>query len=356
MCKAQRHRRKLAVEQDEMHEPALSGVPIVIDDEPMVFWDEDHAETQMKLLRRIDSSYFRYLARRLPEDLDGEDSQNAGVAIRLVYSHALESLFALIGAAVQAPYCPAGWLLKYRYFQLKNIVGWICDGESHAAKKQDRKSLENRVGLKGTGWQEVADVLSFRELDGDQELEEHRVATAKLWRNLARQMLDDDFDQEFMSVKHGFRAGPGPWQFSLGPEDIRGVPPPPERMRQLAFSQHGTTFYRAVKLTSHNFAIEEPRVNWNPAVLATVIPLVANSIDNVLTFLKYSNDDRSDSLGIHLLTQDQVTDAFVDPDIRGSSFRLTWHSKMTADMVPSMTKEDILRAYRHEADTTSPDE
>lgn len=339
------------MDQPEKHEHVLTGVPIVIDAEPMVFWDTDHVRTQTKLLHRIDSSYFRYLARTHAPHLEGEDSQSAGVAIRLAYSHALESLFALVGASIQAPNCPAGWLLNYRYFQLKDLVRKISDAESFAPEKiRDRKPFDNKVGLRNEGWQEVADVLSSWEPFDDPELVEHRAATAELWRRLARQMLDERFDLEYMSLKHGFRVGPGPWEFSLGAEDEWGVPPPPERMRRLAFSQHGSTFFRAVKLAPRNFALEESRSNWNPEVLAKTMVLAANSIDNVLAFLKYVNGDRGDSLGIHLLARDQVAEAFADPNLRGSSFRLTWRSRITPNMIPSsMTKTSILRAYRKES-------
>lgn len=323
------------MEQEETQGSGLSGLPIIIDTKPMVFWDADHAGTQQTFLDRIDPSYFRYLARLHETQLDGVDRINAGVALRITYSHALESLFALIGAAVQAPRTPAGWLLKYHYRDLKNLITKISNGQN----------FENRLNLHREQWPAVAKALAPWETT-ESDLDEHHEATAVLWKALAQKLLDKDFDNEYMSLKHGFRVGSGPWYFRIGAEDVPGIPAPPERMRTLAASNFGSRFYRATNLKPHHWSLEEPRVNWNPRVFARTLPLIADNMDNVLSFLKVINGDTSDDLGIHLMTHDRVEEALHDPDPRSSSFRFTTRVHIDPQAIPDASLDDVLRAYR----------
>jgi hypothetical protein len=330
------------MEPEEAQTRRLLGLPIVIDTTALVFWDRDHARTQRTFLDRIDPSYFRYLARLHESQLDGDDRLNAGVALRITYSHALESLFALIGAAVQAPRTPAGWILKYQYRELRNLVTKISNGQDY----------DNRLNLERARWPAVARALAPWNTP-DAELDEHREATGHLWKALAQKLLDGDFDNEYMSLKHGFRVGSGQWYFRIGAEDVPGVPAPPERMRTLAASDFGSSFYRARKLKPHHWSLEEPRVNWNPRVFATTLPLIADNMENVLTFLKVINGDVSDELGLHLMTRERVDEALHDPDLRSSSFRFNTRSHIDPQVIPDTSADDVLRAYRGGADSST---
>src|SRR5262249_14056086 len=99
----------------------MKGVPFVIDETPYVCWDWELKEKNLEFLRGIDSRYFQYVVESNIEHLEGEDKHRAALSIRLAYSHAIETLFALLGALVQAPTCPLGWLLSYRK-ELPEIV------------------------------------------------------------------------------------------------------------------------------------------------------------------------------------------------------------------------------------------
>jgi hypothetical protein len=50
------------------------------------------------------------------------DSQHAALALRAAYSQALETLFALIFAAVQARWCIPAWVNAYKNEELRNLV------------------------------------------------------------------------------------------------------------------------------------------------------------------------------------------------------------------------------------------
>lgn len=318
----------------------LSGRPIVVDETAMVFWDDDHARTQRHFLDHLDPGYFRYAARGHEARLAGDDAAHAGIALRIAYSHAIEALFALIGAAVQAPHCPAGWVLKYRYIDLKNLIRKI------SATTAERTRYDNLLGLDRGQWPDVVAALTPWDLTDD-DLGELRAATVALWKPLARTLLDPEFDDEYMSLKHGFRVQSGPWSFAIGAEDIPGVPAPPEKMRTLAFSPSGSTFYQPTKLKPHSWCLREPRVNWNPGVFASITPLIADSMENVLAFLKLFHGGERERFPLRRFTRQQVSAAFHDPDLRSSSVRVTWN-RLGIDSIhiPELTQDDIRDQYR----------
>jgi hypothetical protein len=52
---------------------------------------------------RVDPTYFDYVGRVNAEVLGTDEEQHAAMAIRTAYHHGLETLFALMFAAIQAP-------------------------------------------------------------------------------------------------------------------------------------------------------------------------------------------------------------------------------------------------------------
>lgn len=60
-------------------------------------------------------------------------------------------------------------------------------------------------------------------------------------------------------------------------------------MRTLANSDHGSTYLRAISVKKHQWQFEEQSVNWDPALLAQRLALIAASIDNIVAFLNFAN-------------------------------------------------------------------
>jgi hypothetical protein len=67
----------------------------------------------------------------------------------ITYSHAAETLFALVCAALQAPHYPIGWLLKYRYDDIKKLL----------TKIRERVPFDNLLGVDTGGWPAVVNAL-----------------------------------------------------------------------------------------------------------------------------------------------------------------------------------------------------
>ena len=92
-------------------------------------WAEDIKEKNLEYLSRIDPRYFEFLAGTYIQMLKGNNSQYAAMALRTTYGHALETLFALLCATVQAPKCVFGWILRYKNKDLFDLVRDITYGE-----------------------------------------------------------------------------------------------------------------------------------------------------------------------------------------------------------------------------------
>lgn len=321
------------MEQQADKDQGRGGTPIIVNDTPMYIWDVGGTMSREMFLNSIDPTYFRYIACSHEAHLESDDSLNAAVALRIAYSHSIESLFALIGAAVQAPHCPEGWLLRYQNPDLKELL----------KKIGERTGFSNHLGLTDAGWHEVANILlpSISAGDGGDEL---RHASARLWESLAGDILDDNFADEYNSLKHGFRVRSGDWFLRIGREDVPGTAPPPERMRTMASSQFGSNFLRAVRLKKYQWRLEEQRVNWDPSVLAKRIILVADSIQNVLTYLKCVNDNSIKVIDVCIFDQSAVTEALHSQN-HSSSVRFSVRRPIDPDAVPSLTKEEILADY-----------
>jgi len=307
--------------------------PIVIDEDPMFFWDYDDPRMQIEFLNSIDPQYFRYVADVYQLELESGDAPRAAVALRLTYSHALETLFALIGASLQAPYCPAGWLLRYRNRDLHRLV----------EKGSNGTPLPNKLDLNAAGWSEVAHVLlpSTSEDDAGNELRE---ASAILWHSLARNLLDGVFTAEYNSLKHGFRVRSGDFHLAIGREDVPGVPPPPERMQVVASNRYGSMFLRGVSLKDRQWGFEQQRINWDPALFVRQIPLVADSIHNVLSFLKFFNGIPVEDFDVCVFDQESVSEALADPDF-SSATRFSIRVLTDPNAVPPVSKEVMMEEY-----------
>jgi hypothetical protein len=173
---------------------------------------------------------------------------------------------------------------------------------------------------------------------------ELRAASARLWRALAHDVLDESFEDEYNSLKHGLRVRSGEWYFALGREDVPGIPAPPERMRVMSSSRFGSTFLRALPLQRYQWVFEEQRVNWNPVVFARRIPLIVGSIENVISLLKHVNGVPLDELSVTFFDAEAVSNALIDPN--PSSFsRLSTRPHVSSESIPQVSRDEILSSF-----------
>jgi hypothetical protein len=260
----------------------------VVDQHSYCLWDTDIRKRTLKFLESVDPSYFEYLAdsnfQVIDEEKDdkGKRSQYAALALRTSYSQALETLFALIFAGLQAPRAVPAWMALYKNHELNALV----------EKVDKREPILSMLEKERLSWQAIADTLLSSLVLEDKEKE----ATVKkwfgdLWGRLATDFLDQEATAEYNSIKHGLRVRPGGFWFAMGPEDKPGVPAPREKMRLMGKSDFGSQYLEVERLEpKHHVRLTNCHRNWHPEDLAWRLHLISMSVTNVLSALKIIND------------------------------------------------------------------
>lgn len=254
-------------------------------DEPFCAWGWDLAERNLLFLDGLDEGYFEYVARTHQEHLDGVDGQRAAIALRANYHLCLETFFGLVGAALQAPSCVAGWVLKVRTEQLRAFTKALADGTVPfpMAWKIDHQFDFLTVAK-----------LIFRYSSWQKEDDKTVERFATMWHRLAGDFLDGEAIAEYNSIKHGFRARSGGFAMRFGVEHDYGVPPPEEEMGAWEGSEFGTSFFSADAIgsagrRSPHFTLRRHGLNWLPENTAGRMLLAAMSIKNLRSFLVIEN-------------------------------------------------------------------
>lgn len=255
-----------------------------VDETPYCVWEYDLRDRNLRFVESIDHRYFEYLASTHAANLEGEDRQRAAIALRIGYHHALETLFSLLCASVQAPGGVVGWIQKCSAGQLRSLVRKIQEGRHH---------LHNRIGLSAINWQVLSETINLFSYQDPARTAETRRLYAILWSRFAADFLDDYHIKEYNSIKHGFRARAGGFTLAAGTEHEYGVPPPENEMQVVGGSEFGTSFYAAqsidgsprIKRDPH-FRVRSYAVNWRPEALIPALQLAALSIGNIVSRIR----------------------------------------------------------------------
>lgn len=315
--------------------PNIEYYPFVIDETDYCVWDLDGAKHNLQFINSIDPTYFEHIAAIYSDQLQGDNRQYAAIALRTAYSQGLESLFALLGATVQAPGCVVGWLLKYQNKELRNLVRKITN----------RKRVFTRFKNPQVTWDSIAEFVLLCATDDTQKYKYLHKSFASLWRQLASQFLDDLSTHEYNSIKHGLRVHIGGFSLTVGAEVIPCIHAPPENMRLIGKSEYGTSFYwtEQVGKGSKNFSLTHHSINWEPEKLVQAINLISMSIGNVLSYLKIVNGTPPSEVQFSWPTDE---DYFHEVWKGAAGARtLTKGSTIDSQAITPLTKDEILASY-----------
>jgi hypothetical protein len=258
-----------------------------VGDEPHCLWAWDLAARNLEFIEGIDEGYFEYFAGTYQNDLDGDNAQRAAMALRTSYHLSLETMFSLMAAALQAPECAVGWVLKVRSEQLRSIVEALQkDGMDFPIKWRMRRPL---------GFAEVAHLV-LQYAPWAAQMDDGTVGRfAILWARLASDFLDKAAIAEYNCIKHGFRARAGGFFLRTGREHELGTPPPEPEMSGWMGSTFGSSFHVAEPIGSRSgrdphFTLRRQSLNWLPDNTAGRMLLAAVSIKNLRSFLAVENN------------------------------------------------------------------
>jgi hypothetical protein len=235
----------------------------VVNERPFACWNYTEKDN-LDFIRHIDHHYFTMQADVFEPLLQTDHSQRAATALRQAYSHALETLFALTYASLQAPICIQGWLTKYGIEDLIGLTEKVRDGQH----------ILTRIHLQAVNWDTIVQVL-YTSFDGP-ELE----VFTQWYRWFADDFLRDMRRIEYNQVKHGFRGSSSPTLVSFQPE---GKP-------LIEFtSDHGMSFDEPVPVVQGNrlnFSLQGRRINWTPLHMAQSLRVIAVLIHNIVGLLR----------------------------------------------------------------------
>jgi len=255
----------------------------VVGDRPYCLWDTDISKRTLEFLDSIDPLYFEYIADAHLQAAVDKKSQPAAMLIRSSYSQALETLFALLCAMIQAPRCVPAWMTTYSIADLRHLVQTIStQGRPLAQVIPPRFS-----------WQSLSDIVHSTLVLEDKEKEARiKQNFANAWGRFAYDFLDDEVALEYNSIKHGLRARPGGFHLAIGMQESQGSPAPPERMRLLGKSDFGSSFPVRERFEREQYHIRLRRHhrNWDPEDLAWGLKIASMSINNIVSTLRVLNN------------------------------------------------------------------
>jgi hypothetical protein len=319
--------------------PKIQASRFAVDETPYCVWDLNIRQLNLDYLNSIDPLYFEHLANIYEGFLEGEEKQYAATALRMAYSHGLESFFSLICAAVQAPECVVGWLLKYKIVELESVVRKITQwGRVYSKLKLDHVT-----------WETLAEFFSPFDTGDAEKNFRIKQAFARLWEGFAHDFLEEKNRLEYNSIKHGLRVHMGGFYLAMGLETTPGVPAPPERMQVIGSSDFGSSYYVAERLSDRrNLRIRRQSMNWNPENLFHALSLISTSTRNVLAVLKAMNGVPLSELQ---LSYPEDEEYFEEPWKRhGGVFSLSMNSPIHVSFINPLSKDQILSVYDQKAD------
>src|SRR5262245_9256958 len=138
---------------------------------PWCVWEWDLRDRNLRFLERIDPDYFDYVIDLHAEQLDGSNAMRAAVAIRVAYHHALETLFTLLCATLQAPDCVVAWMPKCKTEQLRSLVKAIsCESR-----------VPNKLRLDVVSWRTLAAIVFNASHPDPEERRKNGERFGELW-------------------------------------------------------------------------------------------------------------------------------------------------------------------------------
>lgn len=321
----------------------VENVPFCVDRTPYCVWDEDLSEKNKQFIRSLAADQFSYLAETYADHLTMEAKANqAATALRFTYLHALETIFAVTFAMLQAPLCMFGWLGKYRIEQLHALVRKAgADGEG----------IANRHFLSACTWPVIAELVLRRvpeevSLESGNTIERAVIQSgfANALQNMAGDFQSEDAHDEFNSVKHGFRIGRGGFALGFRRETEPGVEDLSQPLTMLVNSKHGSRSFglEPIHGSKLHFGVGMTARNWDAESQVQRLQVAAAWLGNVKAALQYLLGDDDPKPKFEFLTSKE---AFAEPwRTRLAVPSMTMHG-MSFKRVPSGSAKDVLDTY-----------
>ena len=322
----------------------MPSIPFVCYETPYCVWDDDPKQRNIEYIQGIDPEFFKTSVLAFGQLLDDDvKARHAATGLRLLYTHSLETLLALICAMVQAPHSVFAWLIKYRERHLKGLIDDISK----------RKRVKHLLNIDHLTWESLSNLVhQFVVLEDKEKEQKIKTGFGRFWGFSASQYLNDISHQEYNSIKHALRVQSSGHVLSIGLEYEYGVAPPQDEMHPVMASKYGSVFLTPASLGEDkiSFGVKSNSTGWHPQSLIYGIQLVSNSICNIKSFLLASHGTDPSTLqwywpqDLSLLDFDWLKQA---PGSGSTSFG----PYINEDELFFPTKDEILKHYDRDDST-----
>lgn len=241
----------------------FAGIPIMVFDRPYMVWDEYPSRVNRDAIRAVSPEYFDYLVSlHVTELVQDSLTPRAAVAIRIAYAHALETVFALLFAGLQAPEAVYAWLHKYRTNDLTQLANAVNSGaDFHHVWSKSIRSWEDVVAIV------LKRMPQPRATAGDSSVTKEKVLAwfAGALKQLALEFVSQEFRDEYNDAKHGLRLSAGGFQLSMRAE--ANAAGETGNFECLVDERFGSTVYRVESIPEarHHLRVVQQSRNWRPS-------------------------------------------------------------------------------------------
>lgn len=306
-----------------------------VGDEPYCLWEDDLSIQTKDFLKGLDPDFFKYL---LETHMSATDEQRASAGIRLALHHAIETMFSLLGAYLQAPQCPHAWIARCRTEELREVVRRIDSKD---------ETLITYWSLPAIGWEEVASAVLNKFKPGTDEQQRAIQGFAKAWEGMSVDLLSDVISDEYNATKHGFRMTLGGFKMEISVHPASGQPLEGVEMLSLGESKFGATFFKVNKLEGRggrHLQSTRVAVNWSPQRDILLLQLAQLSIHNIVTALKLANRASPEECSFVRPIDDE---AFLKPwsHVTGA-ISTTLGYTLDPSQLPELKKSELLEKLR----------
>lgn len=317
-----------------------------VGDAPYCVWGPDLPDQNMRFLESLDPDFFSHMAEVHGTALNNDHGKkHSALALRLFYSHALETMLSLLCAAAQAPDCVVGWICLYREEHLKSTLNALSVGSPILLK----------LNLEEPTWDALGQAIhSFIDIQDKAKEKIVKESFAEFWADAAHAYANEKNRLEYNSIKHGLRARSGGHTLRKRREKSPGVPDPSAPVRTLAASEFGSSFYVPDRIgdSKVNLSLRRYAVNWSPQGLIDGLILASMSISNVVGFLRAINGVDPSAIDFVWPKELELFESARAgaPGYQSSSF----HFPIKPGEVKLFTKKEILEVYEEKGSTGTP--
>jgi hypothetical protein len=303
----------------------LESVRFAVLERPICVWDPHLAALNQRFLAGLDPDFFlHHCPSAGPPENDQRTALRDAITLRIAFGMGLESLFALLGATIQAPDCIFGWLSQYRNDELVELVRRINTAQPVLALSP----------FKPATWENVARVLLLPVATKSAERHAQIAARfASAWQIFAATFIDPQRSMEYNSLKHSFRVNPAGFNVEITHEDVT-------LLKSSEHLGHTFPFVKKNEGRRSDFSVSTATFALTPSVYSAALKVISCSLSNAVAFCRMRSGDDPAQLTVRM-PDDATFDALTPTAIPVAS--LTYGARSTPDRY--WTDQEVLSVY-----------